>query len=436
MNEASQPIFKLSIPVRRINTALKWVAIINLVFLAGTWVHHSRIIMPEKKSMQLMLAQFSLSLENVTAAWYSSMLLFLIAVTALVCFWADVKRATDAKQKIMNYGWLIITGIFLTLSFDEMGSFHEMIGETQLFKKTGSAYNSGWIAFYALIGVVAIFMITFFLVKFKNNKRALLFTVLGILLFVSNPFQEKFEIHTWREAADPGNWRRPSFFLLLEEGSELFAAFCFLYSLITYAIEAAPGYNIARSRLLLLESKFSKNITLHIAGLAFFLGMIMLIIHLNAWNFVRDDNGIPHNWPPSATAFFSAIAALYLYFKFDHNKNRELYLLIAFTSFIISIYFGANIYGYTKGFFFHLRYAMLALAVITAWFSLTRFNYLFTKVFIIAWILLMIMSVFTSRFYPAAFGYLGSVAMLLALILCYKNIMKNMSVATDIATPL
>lgn len=425
MNSTLQPAFKISIPVSKIYAFLKWVIVINLLFLAGTWLHHSKVVMPEKKTMQLILVQFNLSKENVAASWYSSMLLFFVAIAALLCFWSDIKKGGNVFDRVLHFGWVAVAGIFVVLSYDEMGSFHEMIGETSLFKKAGGN-SSGWVAFYALIGIIAIFMVGFFIVKFKGNKKALLFTVLGVLLFVSNPFQEKFEIHSWRASIDPANWHRPVFFLLLEEGSELFAAFSFLYAFLNYAMDAAIGHNIARNRLFLIESKFSNAVFGYLFTLASILGVIMLVVHLNTWHFERDDNGVPENWPPSATFFFSCIAALYLFFKFDQHKNRDLYLLIAFTCLLISLYFGANIYGYEDGFFGRMRYIMLAISAITTWFSLMRFNGLFIKVFLLVFMLLMAASTFSHGFYPAGLGYLASVAMLFAMVLCYKGIVKKL----------
>lgn len=420
MTEAQQLKFAINIPTSKINLALKWVAAINIFFLLGTWLSHENIIMPHKYSMQVLLAQFNLAKENIAASWYSSMLLFTIGMAALVCFWVDMQRSENIKGNILNFGWLVMAGIFILLSFDEMGSFHEMIGETTVFKKAGGSKGAGWYAFYALIGVVAIFMITFFVLKFKGNKLAFVLTVLGVLLLVSNPFQEKFEIHTYRSSGDMANWHRPVFFLLLEEGSEIFASFCFLYSFTTYAVSTVPAQLTVAGKIFRVESVLPKNIFLYLAGLGFLLGLAMLIIHLNAWNFQGDDNGIPHNWPPAVTSFIGFAAAIYLYCKFDNPQRKELYLLIAFTALLVSVYYGANIYGYTWGAFAKLKYVMLAVTAITALWSVIQLNSLFTKVLLTAWLLLLAASVFSHRFYPAALGYLAAVCLVLGLFLHYQ----------------
>ena len=73
-----------------------------------------------------------------------------------------MKRSGNVKGRIINFGWIVMGGIFILLSFDEMGSFHEMIGSTTLFKKVGHSEMGGWYFFYALIAVVAVFMMIFF----------------------------------------------------------------------------------------------------------------------------------------------------------------------------------------------------------------------------------------------------------------------------------
>jgi hypothetical protein len=430
MTDNQQLRFNLHVPVSKINTILKWVAVLNILFLLGTWLHHSKLIMPNKNSVQLLLVQFNFAKENVIASWYSSMLFFTSGIMAALCFWADMQRTNNNQGRMLNVGWLIIAGVFIMMSFDEMGSFHEMIGETSLFKKAGSNKRSGWYAFYALIGAVAIFMIVFFLKKFKGNKLAFFLTVLGVLLFVSNPFQEKFEIHTWRNSPDPSNWHRPAFFLLLEEGSEIFASFCFLFSFTAYAVWAAPGNDAVAGKILRLTTALSKNFIFYLAGLGFLLGLIMLVIHLNAWNFERDDNGIPHNWQPAATSFFSFAVAIYLYFTANPQQKRGFYLLLAFTCLLTSIYFGANIYGYHSGSFGLLKYAMLALTVVTAIVSLMKLEGLFPRILFAGWMLLMGLSVFSSRFYPAAFGYLAVLSLLTGLFLHYQHSSRSLAAAT------
>ncbi len=433
MTDSQRLPFDIHFPIQKVQLLLRWVVGLNIIFLFGTWLHHSQLLMTGNRSVQILLAQFNFALENVAAAWYSSMLFFSTGQVALLCFWADMQRSGSRNERVLNFGWIVMAGIFIMLSFDEMGSFHEMIGETAVFKSTGGSEGGGWYAFYALIALVALFMITFFVMKFKQNKTALLLTIVGVLLFVSNPFQEKFEISTWRQAADPSTWRRPVFFLLLEEGSEIFASFCFLYSFLTYAVTASSGNGSPATRSINLKAVAGRYVIFYLGALACVLGVVMLVIHENAWNFARDDNGIPNNWPPSATAFFCAVAAGYCYVSFDEPGQKKLYLLLAVTCLAISVYFGSNCYGYTAGIFSTVKYLLLLLSVVAAAAAMLRMERLPAKIFFAGFLLMMGASVFSHRFFPSAFGYLGMVFFLLGLYLQYAD--KRTRSANLVASP-
>lgn len=422
MYDNQQFKFSINIPVSRINTFLKWVVGINIFFLFGTWLHAEKIIFPTSVTAQWWLVQLNFAKENIAAAWYSSMLFFTTGIVAAVCFWADMQRTTNSTGRFLNYGWLIMASIFTMLSFDEMGSFHEMISQTPLFKKAGSGIGGGKYLFFSLVAVVAIFMVTFFVIKFKENKLALLLTVTGVLLFLSNPLQEKFEIDSYRSSPDPQNWHRPFFYLLLEEGSEIFASFCFLFSFITYAVNAGQGGKLTGgSRALKLESAISKNFIVWLAGLAALLGFTMWVIHVNAWNIPGDDNGVPQDWPPAATAFAGFIAAVYLYFK-KGIGNRYVYLLMALTAIFTSVYFGAYFYGYFQGPFVKMPYLLLAVTAITGIASVIKLQGAIAKLFFIAWVVLAALSVFEKGFLSTVYGYVACASLLIGLFMHYKSL--------------
>ena len=193
-----------------------------------------------------------------------------------------------------------------------------------------------------------------------------------------------------------------------------------MYSFTRYAIAAAPGNDPVTGRSLKLETLLSKNFIFYLLGLSFFLGLIMLVIHLNAWNFAKDDNGIPHNWPPAAVSFLAFVFSIYLYFKFSQQQKRDIYLLLALNGLLLSVYFGSNIYAYHTGAFGKLKYAMIAVTFITGLWSIIKLKRLFTKFLLTGWVVLMGASVFSSRFYPAAFGYVAVVLLILALFLHYQ----------------
>ncbi len=418
MTDCRQLKFGFNIPVNKIYTLLKWIAGINVFFLFGTWLQADKIIFPNSVFAQWLLVQLNLARENVVAAWYSSMLLFSAGIAAALCFWADMQRTDNNKGRLLNYGWIIMAMIFALLSFDEMGSFHEMIGETALFKKAGIGANAGWYAFYALIGAVAVFMVTFFFLKFKNNRFAFLLTLIGVLLFVSNPLQEKFELYSWHNSPDPDNWHRPVLFLLIEEGSELFASFCFLFSFLRYATTAASG-NAAAGGMFKLESSVGKNFVFWLTGTACLLGSLMLIIHINAWKIPGDDNGVPQDWPPAATAFIAFAAGMYLYCKKGMEGNRLIYISIAMVSIITTVYFGSYMYGYFEGPFVKMPYFILAITAVASMVAAFKLQGAAAKFFFIAWVVLMALSVFAKDFSSTVYGYAAYSCLMLGLFLHY-----------------
>jgi hypothetical protein len=420
MPASNQLKFGINLSAKNIHTLLKAVVVLNLFFLAGTWLHHSRLIESRSYTIQLLMVQLNLAKENVAASWYSSMLFCCTGIAALLCFWAEAGKVYNFKGRLFNGGWIAMAGVFFLLSFDEMGSFHEMIGETALFKKAGSGRSAGWYAFYSLIGLVALAMLSFFVVKFKNNRFAFLLTVLGVLLFISNPFQEKFEIHAWRNATNPATWRRPVFFLLLEEGSEIFASFCFLYSFVAYAVNAAKPTNSAGSNGLYLQVNLPRQFLMYLTAALALLGVAMLVIHLNAWNFDRDDNGTPHNWPPALVGFVGMLFCVYLFNIGKKTPNKKWYLLLAANCLLVSLYFGCNIYGYKSGLFSKIPYLLLVVSFVTTIPAVNKLQPLYTKLLLVTSLLLMLCCVFSSRFYPAAFGYMATVCMLIALYIHYN----------------
>ena len=417
--------FIIDIPVKKINRVFLLIILLNILLLFGTWLDNSRVIASKSYTIQTFLAQFNFAKENVGAAWYSSMLLLLVGLMAVLCFIMDMNRFVKPTDKILNYGWLLVAMIFILLSFDEMGSFHEIIGETALFKKMGNSKSGGWYAFYALIGLVALFMISFFLMKFKDNKWAFFLTVFAVLLFVSNPFQEKYEIYTWRHSPNPRLWQRPSFFLLLEEGSEILASFCFLYSFVLYSI-SIPSKS-AKNTLekgLSITLKLKTNIIFYILGLIGLAGVTMLLVKFNAWHLKRGDNGIPQNWFPSIMSFVTFLYSLYLFFIAE-KESKSFFLSIIFISLSTSIFFGCDMYEYKGSFLSKIPYLFLLLTIIAGTTALIKLRGLKARVLTAAWILFMALALFNKGFYPALFGYIASSILLITFFLYHRAMQEN-----------
>ncbi len=265
---------------------------LNLFFLGGTWLYDT-VGASTGTSTRFLLLQLDLAYENVLSAWYSSMLLLLVAIMCIFCFLIDKERFQRKVDTFINPGWIVLSLIFATLSLDELGSFHETIGDTGLFEIFGK--SEGWQVFYILIILVGIFMILFSWIRLGRMPLATAFMVVGVLLLLSNPLQENFEIESMQSSVNPSHWKRPVIYLLLEEGSEIFATICFLVSTMTY-------YAYLNRQIKSLNVVSSNNITFHISkisllrftiSLVILLGALMAIVDRYIQRDVNNEIGIP-----------------------------------------------------------------------------------------------------------------------------------------------
>lgn len=404
-----------------IRSILSGVILLNIFFLFGTWLHNSLLLTNTWYVIPRLVAILNLAAENNAAAWYSSMLLFVVAIAALFCFINDFQNLKRFQDRILSLGWIILTMIFIVLSFDEMGSFHEIIGETALFKKMGSSHGAGWYAFYALIAMVVIFMMLFSFLKFKNNKKAFFFAALGATLFVSNPFQEIYEIHSWENSADPDNWRRPIFFMILEEGSEIFASFCFLKAFILYALNPKGEHALDIANKGFRIEIIIKNLFVYFLTFAVLVGLLMVVVKFNAWQMEGDD-GIAHNWFPSSMSFLVALMSSYLYFlSRDKMPSYKITLLLfTFFSLFMSFFYGSNMYAAWEMPLNKIPFIFLLTTVILGGLALFKLQSRIAKLGLTAGIACAIISYYTKDFKTAMFGYLAASLFLIALLSYYQ----------------
>ena len=335
---------QLHITPRRFRIIVTSIVLLNIFFLIGTAIHH--VYGEEIGNVPgFLLLQLDLAFENVLSAWYSSMLLFLVAMVCMLCFTIDSKRFEKKADSYINFGWIILSLVFATLSLDELGSFHETIGDTGLFEIFGK--KEGWEVFYILIMIVGGFMILFSWVRLKRVPLATVFMILGALLLLSNPLQENFEIETMQRSANPSQWRRPVIFLLLEEGSEIFATLCFLISVMLY-------YQFATKKMALRDASFNNakfintSKTSLLKQCIFFIVMMAVVMTLIDIYVQREPNidvGIPGNWFPSIMSFISFCASFYL-FKNGKN-NKRLFLVVSLFSIALSAYCGSDLYEHS-----------------------------------------------------------------------------------------
>jgi hypothetical protein len=408
-----------------IRNILKGFIFLNFFFLFGTWLHNSLLLADKWYLIPRLIALLDLAKENNLAAWYSSMFMIIVALAAFFCFLVDFLRLKKTKDQIMNLGWLVLGLIFLVLSFDEMGSFHEMIGNTPKLKNIGVSNNATRIAFFGLIAIIGVFMVGFSFLKFRGNKMAFVFAAIGVILLISNPFQEMYEMHSWRTSIDPSKWRRPIFFMILEEGTEIFASFCFLKAFILYSLNPEGGKTHGLINKDFRIRFFVNNIYIYVLS-AFIIcsGLVMIIFRIDSWE-IAWNKGIPHNWFPSAMSLLVALIGSYLYFLSRDKSlpNKITLLLITLVSLLTSAFYGCNMYDSLVMPFFKIPIPLFGASVLIGGLAFIHLEGIKTKVSMAAGVLCLILAIYNRwGFFTAMSGYWAASFLLLALVFYYQQI--------------
>ena len=384
---------ELSVSSRNIFAITITIIAINVFLLAGTFVFNTTHIQA--------LRETDLASENVFAAWYSSMLLLLSSVMSLFCFLIDRKRNQNHKE-IWNFGWLIYATAFALLSFDELGSIHEHIGNFSFIRRAGhlvtGAKESGWIFFYFLVFIVSLFMLLFSVKKLRKVKWALPLLILALLLYLSNPFQEYFEIESMRAHGGSDTWKRPVYFLLLEEGSELFGSLFFLLAVVLYA----------RDRLFVKETR--QDVVMRLVIFILFVAAACLLLIKVLFGDVRGDvqDGVPKNWITAALGF---LVSTYCFLIYRYHKISN-YLLFGIFSLCLSVYFGSNRFAW----YFIADYSPDRVMLKSCLSAVGVFSYLFlmrnshgilVKIVSVISMLIVIAGIYIKRKYSAEMVFAG-----------------------------
>jgi hypothetical protein len=399
----------LNLTARHLRIILFTIIILNVLLLAGAAVFNTSY-----KSLPEIFREADLASENIFAAWYSSMLLFLCGAMSFVCFLSDQQHAH--KNRLLNFGWLILTLIFLLLSFDELGSVHEYIGNFAGFESAGKLVSDskepGWIFFYLLVAAVSIFMLLFGIMRLRRSKYSLVFFVMALLLYMSNPFQEYLEIASMRAAASEDEWKRPVYLLLLEEGSELFGSLFFLIAVTCYAVRSSA------TKDLMFKMQVARSALLRfVAGVVLAMAICLLFLDVQFGD-VRGDlqNGVPKNWITASMAFS---ISLYMILQYNAHKQNRAYVLFSIFSLFISVYYGSNRFA----FYFDKEYttsrilfrSLICLFGMIAYFNLYKMaDTKVARTVTILSLLLLIVGIFAKRPYSAEVSFISLGLLVLA----------------------
>jgi hypothetical protein len=406
--------FNIQASSRQAYMALLIIVSINFCLLIGTFLCNTVDLNQHSFFIGFILRESNLAWENTLATWYSSMLLLTVALLAVLCFVIDRKANTNRFDNFLNYGWITIGLIFTGLSLDEIGSIHESIGNIDFFRSLGVKEALLSNTFYGLILIVGLFMTVFGFLRFKKNKWAIIFGILGVLLFITVPLQERLE---WSKAiwdATAKNYDRSAYSIIIEEGTEIFGSLSFIICLVQYlvALDRKPeeNENLVINRRLLINPK---KLFISVIIVIFIFSLLNIAIEYEFLHIQKSDNGIPENWFPSMAAFTTSLISFYLYFdnKKSTNTKQKGLLLFSFLSLVMSAYFGSNLVNRVLekagNFSLLLNLTLSTIILLTAFYLIVKNKYFFTRIGLIIWSLFFCLIFFLHYTNAANLGFLS-----------------------------
>jgi hypothetical protein len=318
----------LVIQVRHLRAATTLNFFLIVFFLVATASVHAldaakegESVFPASVTAGYILSLFNLSSENTAASWFSSMLLFQVGLFALLCYWLD-RSFSDAS--VFKYGWFFMSLFFLLLSLDEMGSIHENAGELASLDVMG---DGGWQSVVMIpLAAVLLYMGMFAFKHLRHYRLCLLLMATGMLLILTIPLHEYFEMRSWSASNYSPEWRRPLWQVLFEEGSELFA-FCFFLIAMKIFISAKAGGD---GFVAIPSSTVTKLIIL-----ASVLMLALAFLMYYSIDTLSADEGIAMNWFPAAMAMLCGLLTF-------TGAQPKIYVILFV---LMSAYFGINFYA-------------------------------------------------------------------------------------------
>ena len=231
--------------------------------------------------------QFNLALENNLAAWWSGMLLAIVALFAADGAALHGNRETGAAR-----AWLLIAGVLLFLSLDEVGSLHERLA---LF---GKGVGVGrWGLLLPLGAVLAVSLVWAILLLYRAGgaqRQCMWPIILGFCLLGSVAIQEFVE-----KTVEWNGDLTKAIRLVVEEGTELVGMLILLRTAMVNSDELM-GSRVPRGATLFTAfNEYRK--PLLVTTLLLALALVPLTMSL------EDNRGHPADWL-SATIFLAAAA--------------------------------------------------------------------------------------------------------------------------------
>jgi hypothetical protein len=315
---------------RALVTIVATIAVGHVVFLGGTAFVHvwtADVAWTDLPSAKWALIHLSLAREATVASWWSSMILALGGVTALIWAAAEYGRGRTAAR---CGAWLLAGIVLLGLSIDEVGALHERLlgddiaGASDAFQSPGP-----W-----LVPVVPAVLLLVLAVNHARGRRigaAAWLGCLGTLSLTTVGIQERLE--TFDVEVRPVGW------LLLEEGTELAGSLLIVAALLIVGVNAS--FDLSDLRAFHRRCPVRPVVIAGVLAVAFVVGSVLFEEHLGS-SPANDQEGLPQWWFASSAA--AAVAACLLLMVRQHAPGRATNAMgaLAAVALLLSVHHGID----------------------------------------------------------------------------------------------
>lgn len=300
-----------------VKTTIGLLATATVILLGGTAIAH---VSAEGSLLYKIGSRVNLGAEGNLGAWFSSMLLFGIAVAALFCMIAD--RDAGRLRRVYQAGWLGVAALFCALSLDELGSLHERIIDFSQLDRLVL-----WLVAFAV--AIPAFLSGFSILRLRSRPRSFFLLLLGVVVLCTIPAQEFLEIQLG--AAEGG--ARSVLSLVAEEGLELLGMLLILAAFLFYLQGAGS-----------LVVRTSSTIDLAIAGTIVSVAGALSLLQATLLAPPGEILGNVDNWMPAIVALLASMIAWLRYLESPGREAGRDWWLVAALGVLLSAYVGGNQY--------------------------------------------------------------------------------------------
>lgn len=246
-----------------------------------------------------LLFNFDLDLEANVPTWFSGVQLALVAAVLAACWIEEASRPVERRTASRGFGWLLLAIGFGLLSMDEVAQVHEVLGwhlahadavhdtlveagrqtRAPFLASTGIA----WVVLLSPLAALSLgYMVTFLLLRFRDDRKLLAAGVLGVMLFGTALLCEFLSLWTFMGAG----YRMQ---VAVEEGAEMLGVTMFLLvALSTLEHGLASGIHKRRERI-------AANLERAVAGVA--CAALVIVSTVVSWMGPPWDKGLdPGGW--------------------------------------------------------------------------------------------------------------------------------------------